>query len=188
VGDPVPLTTARLLLTAPDERDVDAICAACQDPAIQHYTTVPSPYTRKNALDYVGLVADWWESGAQCVWALRAGDELVGVIGLHDIKYGAAELGFWAAPSSRGNGYMTEATMAVIDFAFGPMRLERVEWRAVVGNAGSARVAQKAGFRFEGVQRSSLPHHGAGGAYGRADGWVAGLLSTDTRTEQDWGL
>lgn len=188
MGDPVPLTTTRLVLTAPDERDVDAIYEACQDPDIQHYTTVPSPYTRKDAADFVGLVADWWESGVEHTWALRAGGALAGVVGLHAIKDGAAELGFWAAPSARGNGYMTEASTAVIDFAFGPMRLERLEWRAVVGNVASARVAQKLGFQLEGTQRKSLPGHGVGGAHGRADGWVAGLLSTDARTPQDWGL
>lgn len=188
MGDPVPLTTARLLLTAPDEHDVDAIYEACQDPDIQRYTTVPSPYTRKNAADFVELVADWWDSGVEHTWGLRAGGEFAGVVGLHAIKDGGAELGFWAAPAARGHGYMTEAAAAVIDFAFGPMRLERVEWRAVVGNTASARVAQKIGFRFEGVQRRALPGHGVGGAYGRADGWVAGLLSTDTRTPQNWGL
>ncbi|MGO1255107.1 MAG: GNAT family N-acetyltransferase [Microbacterium gubbeenense] len=186
MGDPVPLTTPRLVLTVPDEGDVDAIYEACQDPDIQRYTTVPSPYTRGNAVDFVGLVADWWDSGIEHVWAVRAYGELAGVVGLHGIKDGAAELGFWTAPSARGNGYMTEASAAVIDFAFGPMRLERVEWRAVVGNVASARVAQKLGFQLEGTQRKALPGHGIGGAHGRADGWVAGLLSTDPRVERVW--
>ncbi|GGD32386.1 acetyltransferase [Microbacterium faecale] len=188
MGDPVPLTTTRLRLTAPGTSDVDAIYEACQDPDIQYYTTVPSPYTRQDAETFVGLVAEWWQAGTEHVWAIRPGDELVGVVGLHHISEGGAELGFWMAPSGRGHGYMAEAASAVIDFAFGPMRLERIQWQAVVGNAGSAGVAQRLGFQLEGVRRRSLPRHGTSGAHGRADGWVAGLLSTDPRTPQHWGL
>jgi len=188
VAEQVTLTTARLTLSAPDASDVDAIFEACQDPEIQYYTTVPSPYTRADAEGFVALVADWWEDGSEYVWALRAPEGFAGVIGLHKIADGASELGFWAAPGARGNGYMTEAAQAVLDFAFGPMRLERILWRAVVGNEGSARVAQKLGFQFEGIQRKGLPHHGVAGAHGRTDGWMAGLLNTDPRHPQLWEL
>ncbi|WP_221585896.1 GNAT family N-acetyltransferase [Microbacterium sp. G2-8] len=188
MGDPVPLRTPRLFLTVPGPDDVDAIFDACQDPLIQKYTTVPSPYTRDDAETFVGLVADWWDSGAEHVWAMRAGDELVGMVGLHRIKDGAAELGYWTAPAGRGQGYTTEAARAVVEFAFGPMRLERLEWHAVVGNTASARVAQKLGFQLEGTRRMGLAHHGAGGSHGRTDGWIAGLLSSDPRTESAWGL
>lgn len=184
MGDPVPLTTPRLVLSAPGPDDVDAIYEACQDPDIQHYTTVPSPYTLADAAAFVTLVAEWWQAGTEHVWAVRADGELVGVVGLHKIRDGAAELGYWAAAPGRGRGYISEAARAVIDFAFGPMRLERLEWHAVVGNTASARVAQKLGFQLEGVRRSGLAHHGSG----RTDGWIAGLLSTDPRTPTSWPL
>ncbi|WP_231916058.1 GNAT family N-acetyltransferase [Microbacterium karelineae] len=187
MGEPAALTTPRLFLSLPVADDVDGIFEACQDPLIQRYTTVPSPYTREDAESFVRLAAEWWESGAEHVWVVRAGDELVGAMGLHGIKNGAAELGYWTAPAGRGRGYTTEAARAVVDFAFGPMRIERLEWHAVVGNLASARVAQKLGFRFEGVRRQGLPGHGPG-ASGRVDGWIAGLLSTDPLTEVSWGL
>lgn len=188
MAEQVTLTTPRLTLSAPDASDVDAIFDACQDPDIQYYTTIPSPYTRSDAESFVKLVAGWWEDGSEYVWALRSPDGFAGMIGLHKIVDGGSELGFWAAPEARGNGYMTEAGRAVLDFAFGPMRLERVLWRAVVGNTGSARVAQKLGFQFEGTQRKGLPHHGIAGARGRTDGWMAGLLPSDPRVPTSWGL
>jgi len=188
VAEQVALSTARLTLSAPESSDVDAIYEACQDPDIQYFTTVPSPYTREDAVGFVRLVAEWWESGDEYVWAIRSPEGFAGVIALHKIKDGASELGFWAVPGARGRGYMTEAGRAVLDFAFGPMRLERVLWQAVVGNQASANVAQKLGFRFEGIQRKGLPHHGIAGAHGRADGWMAGLLSTDPRAPQEWNL
>ena len=59
--------------------------------------------------------------------------------------------------------------------------LQRIEWRAVVGNVASARVARSLGFRYEGVLRSALSN-----SRGRDDGWIAGLLPGDDRMPQPW--
>lgn len=106
------------------------------------------------------------------------------MISLHNITALAAEIGYWAAPAGRGSGFVTEAAEAVLDFAFGPMRLKRVEWHAAVGNTASARVAQKLGFSLEGVRR--LAHELDRGE--RADGLLAGLLSDDERAPRTWAL
>ena len=34
--------------------DVEAMVAACQDPEIPRFTRVPSPYTRADALEWIG--------------------------------------------------------------------------------------------------------------------------------------
>src|SRR5690606_35400634 len=88
VGEPALLRTPRLLLSVPTSADADAVYEACQDPDIQHYTTVPSPYTREDAESFVRLAAEWWQAGSEHVWAVRAGDQFAGVIGLHRIKDG----------------------------------------------------------------------------------------------------
>lgn len=183
--DAVTLTTARLELSKPIEDDIDAIFAACQDPDIQRYTTVPAPYTREHAEGFVGLTTQWWESGAEAVWAIRHEGALVGMVGLHklDRGNGAGEIGYWMAPAGRGQGLLTEAARAVLDWGFsaeGPA-LARIEWRAVVGNVPSARTARALGFRYEGLLRSALP-----GKEGRDDAWIGGLLPADDRTPQSW--
>ena len=183
MGEPVVLRSGRLTLSRPVESDIDAIYRACQDPLIQEYTTVPSPYTREDAEKFVELVGQWWDTGSELVWAIRDPAGLAGVIGLHRIKDGAAELGYWLTPAARGRGYLAEAARTVVDFAFGPLRLERLEWHAVVGNTASARIAQNLGFRLEGVRRSGLSHRGR-----RMDGWIAGLLATDPRAPQSWAV
>ncbi|MFT4258872.1 GNAT family N-acetyltransferase [Microbacterium sp.] len=184
---PVTLTTERLVLRAPDETDVDAITAACQDPAIPKWTTVPSPYTREDAEGYVRLVGEWWAEGTQAVWCVFREGELVGSIGLHRIAEhhtgGDAELGYWVAAEARGRGYLVEAARAVIDFGFADLGLARIRWRAVVGNVPSARAARALGFRYEGLQRQALTS-----LRGRDDGWTAGLLSVDDRTPVEWSV
>lgn len=183
--DPVTLRTPRLVLRPPALDDVDAITAACQDPAIQRYVPVPVPYARADAVSYASeFCPDGWASGGRLTWAVLEGGELVGTVGLHALAEGAAEIGYWLAPGARGRGIMREAAAAVVDHGFDAsvgLGLARIGWRAYAGNSGSAAVARALGFRFEGIARL-----GAMGREGREDDWLAGLLATDDRTPQPW--
>ncbi|MBF4620300.1 GNAT family N-acetyltransferase [Clavibacter sp. VKM Ac-2542] len=183
--DPITLRTARLVLRPPALDDVDAITAACQDPAIQRYVPVPVPYARADAIAYVtGFCPDGWASGERLTWAVLESEGLVGTVGLHAIADDAAEIGYWLAPGARGRGIMREAAAAVVDHGFDAatgLGLARIGWRAYAGNTGSAGVARALGFRFEGIARL-----GAMGREGRQDDWLAGLLATDDRTPLPW--
>lgn len=184
---PVTLQTERLVLSIPTEADIDAIAAACQDPEVPRWTTVPSPYTRDDAADFVDLVAQWWADGVETVWAVRCDGELAGMIGLHRITrhpHGdEAEIGYWGTAAYRGQGVMGEAARAVVDWAFDGqgLGLYRLDWRAVAGNVPSARMARALGFRYEGMLRQGLTS-----PRGRDDGWIGGLLATDDRSPVDW--
>ncbi|OFS27112.1 hypothetical protein HMPREF3162_02765 [Brevibacterium sp. HMSC07C04] len=57
------------------------------------------------------------------------------------------------APWARGQGFMTAAVRLVTDFAFA-RGAQRVEICVHPDNAASRRVAEKAGFRFEGMRRN----------------------------------
>jgi len=182
----VTLGTARLELSLPRESDVDAIYEACQDPDTQRYTTVPSPYERRHAEEFVPRVAEQWIEGVHVSWVMREGDVLAGMIGLYRLDgAGAGELGYWVSPWSRRRGLLTEAARAVLDWGFSSegAALRRIEWRAVVGNDASARAARTLGFHYEGLLREGLA-----GKDGREDGWIAALLATDDRTPQPWPM
>jgi RimJ/RimL family protein N-acetyltransferase len=182
--EPVVLRTERLVLSLPNLDDVDAIFDACQDAETQRYTPVPSPYERRHAEEFVPKVAADWRSGAHVTWAMRDGGTLAGMIGLYRLDgHGGGELGYWVSPWSRRRGLLTEAARTVIDWGFAPdgADLHRIEWRAVVGNVGSARAARALGFRFEGTLRQALVD-----SKGRDDGWIAGLLRSDERMPQPW--
>jgi RimJ/RimL family protein N-acetyltransferase len=178
--EPVTLRTDRLVLRPPTADDIDAIFAACQDPDIQRFTSVPSPYARTDAEDFVRLVAEWWADGSQAVWTVYEQDVLVGAVGLHHIDQGAAEIGYWGVAERRGRGILGEASRAVTDWGFGTLGLVRQSWRAVAGNVPSARLARSLGFRYEGTMRQAFVH----GAH-RDDGWIAGLLASDDRSPVD---
>ena len=183
--EPAILTTDRLELRAPTASDIDAITQACQDPEIPRWTTVPSPYTREHAEDFIGIVAKGWAEEGEFVWGIRADDVLVGMIGLHNVNAHPAgtdaEIGFWMVAGSRGHGYLSEAARAVVDWAFADRGMVRLGWRAVAGNVPSARTARSLGFHYEGFQRLALTS-----PRGRDDGWFAGLLATDDRMPVAW--
>ncbi len=178
------LRDEHLLLTPPTDRDVDDITAACQDPEIAAWVTVPSPYGRSDAEFFVAhVVGPGWESGTDLVWAVRdatgTSDRLLGMIGLHGLADGSAEIGFWIAPWARGRGVVGRAVDLVLDHAFAPdgLDLVRVLWTAFVGNWPSRRIAWRAGFRVEGAVRL----HGVQRDV-RRDAWLATLLRDDPRT------
>ena len=177
--EPIRLTDDLVELSMPTADDVDAITALCQDPDVQEWTTVPSPYTRSDAEAFVVTwVAQGWSTGQDCSWGIRTAGELVGMIGLRLQPAASAEIGYWLGPLARGRGLPRRSLMLVLEHAFSPdgLALDRVEWHCTAGNWASWRAAWRVGFTFEGAVR--------GGALGRGhreDDWVGTLLRDDPR-------
>jgi ribosomal-protein-serine acetyltransferase len=92
-------------------------------------------------------------NGFQC--AILASGRIVGTIGFHRVDWGnrATSLGYWLAEDAQGEGTMTMAVRALVDWAFNGWGLHRVEIRAAVGNSRSRAVAERLGFREEGLLR-----------------------------------
>lgn len=79
----------------------------------------------------------------------------VGGSGLHriDWRVPSFEIGYWVRTSQGGRGYVTEAVRALTAHAFGPLQAKRVHLRMDARNTASRRVAERAGFEFEGCLR-----------------------------------
>lgn len=174
--EPVTLTTDRLVLRTVGPHDTQAVYDAVQDPDIQRWTTVPSPYLPEHASGFTEeLVPDGWAQGSMFTFGVfLTGGELAGMLGLTMRSLGVAEVGFWAAKERRGHGYVTEATLTSCRWIFTQVGVDRVEWRAEVGNHASRAVAERAGFTMEGTLRSAINNKGV-----RRDCWVGSLLPSD---------
>ncbi|MDQ8706959.1 GNAT family protein [Streptomyces sp. LHD-70] len=170
---PVTLRTERLLLRPFAAADADAVYAACQDPDIQHYTPVPSPFRYEDAEKYVTETAPqgWATDHDHILGAFLDDGSLVGSFCLTRLSQGVYELGYWAAAEQRGHGYAAEAARAMCDWGFAALRAHRLEWWAMVGNTASRALAEKLGFVLEGTLRSRSLVHGE-----PHDWWVGGLL------------
>jgi RimJ/RimL family protein N-acetyltransferase len=77
-----------VLLRPFEQDDVPAIVEACQDPEIPRWTSVPSPYTEADALE-------WLESDEEETFAIvdRSTGELLGSIGVRYLGGGTGETG-----------------------------------------------------------------------------------------------
>ncbi len=84
---------------------------------------------------------------------------LAGAVSLSNVRRGvayAASVGYWIGSPLAGHGLMTEALGLLAPFAFGTLRLHRLEAGCVPTNIGSIRVLEKSGFSREGLARKYL--------------------------------
>jgi len=172
------LTDGVVLLRTHNDADLDAVVTACSDPLTQRWTSVPAPYRHEDAESFVCEFAPaQWRTGAGLVWAFCGTDDAYA--GAMDLRLsrtdpGRANVGFHCSPWARGRGWTAAALRLACRWGFDTLGLARIEWYAYAGNEASRRVAEKAGFVFEGIQRSRLLQRGE-----RRDAWVASLLPGD---------
>jgi len=154
---PPTLETARLTLRTLRPDDAEAVWDLARDRAIADSTsTVPHPYERHVADDFIAARTAPGAEDALVLWAVirRADDRLLGVISLAlDGALDGAELGYWTGVPYWGQGFTTEAALAVLGHAFGAGALATVWSTHVARNVPSHRVMEKAGMRREGILR-----------------------------------
>ncbi|MFA0815577.1 MAG: GNAT family N-acetyltransferase [Anaerofustis sp.] len=86
-------------------------------------------------------------------------DHLIGSVGLSNIvrePFQSCFLSYRGDKDSLCAGYVTEAVDFIVAYAFNELNLHRIEANIMPRNAASLRVAEKLGFRSEGLSRSYL--------------------------------
>src|SRR3954451_23671170 len=120
--EPIELSADGLFLRPCREDHPGPVHRASQYPQIQHWSTLPGPYTRKDADRFVGeQAATCWPSGTTAPLALFdafTGD-LLGAHGLTalDLDDRSGEVGTWIAPWARGRRLAERAGRAVAHWA-----------------------------------------------------------------------
>ncbi len=115
---------------------------------------------------YFGMVRYYNKEGRELrslslgIWLRVKGRErLIGQITLGGIVLGAyrgGHIGYWIDQSVANRGYTTRAVKALTRFAFTELQLHRIEINLRPENAASKKVAEKAGYIFEGVRERYL--------------------------------
>jgi RimJ/RimL family protein N-acetyltransferase len=88
---------------------------------------------------------------------------------------GTGEIAYVVAPHARGRGVATTALRLLSAWGLTALRLERLQLSIPPDDAASHRVADKAGFRYEGILRSTKVIRGE-----RIDSAMYSLLPGDT--------
>ncbi len=84
-------------------------------------------------------------------------EQLVGIVGLKDIDWAdqKAEIGYWLASDWQGKGIITRSCRALLETAFIKLKLNKVEIHCAEGNLKSKAVAERLGFKKEGLLRQA---------------------------------
>ena len=147
-----------LVLRPPAAGDAEAVTAACQDPAIQRWTFVPSPYRREHAETWIAAVPQGARDGvAVTLLAFEDEDRLAGSFSLLELDLGGGygEIGYWVAPWARGRRVATRSVRLLHEWAVGTLGLRRIEILPHAENAPSRRVAERCGYTDTGEVRKA---------------------------------
>jgi RimJ/RimL family protein N-acetyltransferase len=148
--------TRRWLPFPPECGDVDPV-AWCTELAAER--------RGRGAGDHYGMIRREDEALVGCLWTKHT-DWLARI----------TEVAYAVAPVARGFGLAAEAVDGVAIALLLEHGFQRVELRVAPGNLGSRRVAEKAGFTYEGLLRNAGQVHS-----GRVDLEVWSLVAADLR-------
>ncbi len=136
--------------------------------------TLPQVPQESQTADYLSARPSFYEMVRTLNREARAGrsysfliwreGNLVGQITMGGVMYGAlrgAHIGYWIDRNYANRGYTTQAVTLVSTFGFSQLGLHRIEINVRPENAASCRVAEKAGFIFEGERKAFLHIDGA---------------------------
>lgn len=146
-GDAVDLHTV-------EEEDIPFLQEVINDPAVRRYVSRFEPANEVQE-------REWFEeyvSGDDATVLLVVTPEgPAGTVGLngHPDMLGSAEIGISLAPAYWNEGYGTEASRLLTDYAFTERRIHRLLARVLDPNEGSKRIWEKLGYRHEGVHREA---------------------------------
>jgi RimJ/RimL family protein N-acetyltransferase len=152
------LTTSRLILREFVENDWQAVFEYQSDPAYLRY----NPYFYRNESDvrsFVRMFIEWSlavpRKKYQFAIVLKDEKRLIGNCGIRmQTAYAqVADIGYEIGRRDWGQGYATEAALALLAFGFNQLHLHRIWAYCIAENTASARVLEKIGMVYEGRQR-----------------------------------
>jgi [ribosomal protein S5]-alanine N-acetyltransferase len=156
--------------------DAGPLVEAYGDPGIQRWHV--RSMTEAEAVEWIAERERRWLAEAGVDWAVVERGDVVGRVGFGSLQpaEGRGEAAFWVMPDARGRGVAVRALGAATAWMLGDAGFHRLELRHSTHNQASCRVAEKAGYRFEGIQRQHGLH---------ADGWHDMHLHARLRTDAE---
>lgn len=132
----------------------------------ERVSNVPSPYTREHAKAWLELMCrnkvrlESGETPARIDFAITVHDAVVGSIAFIDVKGHMAQLSYWLSRDFQGEGIMTAAVRAVVDWGLNECGFVRIWGYTWSDNTASQKVLERAGLTLEGVHRKVWPKNG----------------------------
>ena len=152
-----PLADEAICLVRLTQHHEPEVGALADDEGVRAYTRVPTTLPPDYAAGWIARYEEGWEDGSRAGFAIESLDgEFLGLALFvrleHDARQG--EIGYVVGPAARGRGVATRALRLLTEWGLSDFGLERIELWIDTTNSGSERVAERAGYRHEGVLRS----------------------------------
>lgn len=181
------ISTPRLQLRWLETRDVPALYEIFADPETVRYWSSPPLANLAAAEALLAEIHNSYAHGTLYEWgvASRDDDGIIGTCTLAaiSVQHRRAELGFAIRRTHWGHGYASEATAAIVRFAFGTLGLHRLEADVDPRNTASIRSLERLGFQREGYARER--YHLGGEVQ---DAILYGLLRREVKLQPPGGI
>ena len=140
------------------ESHLAAVAEMSQDADVLRYTRVPDPVPPGWEREWLDFYDEGRREGTREAFAVVDADDGsflgVGLAFGIDREGRQLELGYVVAPHARGRGVATRTVELLTEWAFSELGALRIELWISAGNDASKRVAERAGYRYEGTLRS----------------------------------
>jgi RimJ/RimL family protein N-acetyltransferase len=183
--DQVALQTQRLLLRPLRDADAPSLLAIFSDPEFMQFGTTPPWDSMDEAVAMISRDAKAMASGERIRLGIERVEDkaLIGICTLFDWdrECRSAEVGYGLASNAWGRGFMQEALVALLNYGFSELNLNRVKADIDPRNMASAKSLERIGFPKEGHLRESCVVNGV-----LTDSVLYGLLRREWKVGK-WG-
>ncbi|MFM2304914.1 MAG: hypothetical protein RLZZ135_2326 [Cyanobacteriota bacterium] len=145
------IETARCRLRRPSMEDIPDIFAATRFAGFNDGMRWEAPTTMAELDEPFRVNSRAWDAGETFTFTIAnlSSNRLLGRIGIRQTNSTDVwNLGFWTHPEYQGQGYMTEATIAIMAFGFDRLNAAQIEAGYALWNKSSQRVLEKIGMKF----------------------------------------
>jgi RimJ/RimL family protein N-acetyltransferase len=144
------IETERLTIRSFRKSDIPEYAAIVADPEVTKFLGDGSPHSFEQATAYIAdcIRSEAEEGLARYAVILRETRELIGFCGFKKAS-DYIDLGWRYARRVWGNGYATEAAVAVLDYGINTLKLSGIVAESAVENIRSVRVIERIGMHFE---------------------------------------
>jgi ribosomal-protein-serine acetyltransferase len=140
-----------------EESDVDELHALIEDNRdhLARWLAWAETQTREDTQAFVRRTRSQFAADDGFQQAIVCDGRISGVVGLPGVEplSRSTGIGYWLAEGCQGRGIMTTAVGALVDYAFGPLGLNRVEIRVATENGRSRAIPERLGFTQEAIFR-----------------------------------
>ena len=129
-----------------------------REPGMAEYTFVPTNPTEDFVPGWIQRYVDGWEDSSKAGFVVRGVDDDAflgfGSIVQLDLAAREGEIGYALLDEARGRGAASGAVQLLTEWGFGELGLVRLQLHINVTNIDSQKVAERCGYRLDGILRN----------------------------------